>query len=693
MADNNYYLAPAPFLKGQTIQTHADKTLSWSKEVIQQGLAYLRLQPAYPYIQEGMDLINGTTDPSQLATLSSAKTESVVRNLKELIAAQSNIRVVPSFKTAVEEYADQASILNKAYMSWQRMVFADRAIRQAWQYAAGGGTGYLGIRWNPDYWAMGTGDIELVPYGPLDVIPCGLPANHNLQQAYVVAVKIATPWHLVVRKYPEYADKLRPSQVSNSFGAGNVIAQSVKAASAALRKYMPGATQMDADAKPWPTVDLYYLYIDDDAVNNTASPILMGDPGTSWEYTVPYIGQQLTVGYDKEGRPTFRTATAADCKMYPNRRKIVATDDVILTPDPCRQVNEYWHARVPVVQWRADDWAWAFLGFPLSKAGSSLEKANISMLRGLVDATNVRLSPPRGYDRNTMSQALAQTLNTRVPNQVVGLDYTFAGEQLKPLLPADYYNTNPAAVDGFIEANEARIKNQMGVADAAALARARQLPSGDSLEKIMEALGPVIKDQSRNMEASIRDLGEMWKSCVFQFYIASRRMQMLGNAGLTEEDWDLDPGTLTPKKGTDLPGASRYAIARQHALNFTFSVTPYSLHELNSVSRKLLFLQLSRFGFPISWWKLAEVFDIDDFGPKPYIEDPETGQRRQTKNELETWIAQQEMMAKMAAAKGDGGGGAKGKGHQGAGRPPTGQQLPTMEQKSDGRPIVRESKR
>lgn len=689
MPDNNYYLCPVPFLRGHSVDSYSSKLLGWTQEIIQQGNSYLRLQPAYPYIQEGLDLINGINNPATLQTLSDAKTESVVRNLKELIAAQSNIRVVPSFKTSVEEFADQSSILNKLYMSWQRMTFADRSIRQAWQYAAGGGTGYLSIRWNPDYWSNGKGDIELVPHGPLDIIPVGLPANHNLQQAYAVAIRVCTPWHEAVRRYPEYRDKIVPSQVSASFGMGNVLAQSVRAASAAMRRFMPGATQNDQEAKPWATVDLYHIYIDDDSINNTGKPILMGDPGTSWSYVVPSIGDPLP--------GTNRIAEAKDCRMYPNRRKIVATDNGILNPDPARQVNEYWHGRVPVVQWRADDWAWSFLGFPLSKAGASLEKANISMIRGLVDATNVRLSPPRSYDRNTMSSALAQTLNTRVPNQVVGLDMTFSNDQLKPLLPADYYNTNPQAVDAFIEANEARIKNQMGVADAAALSRARQLPSGDSLDKIMEALGPVIKDQSRNMEASVRDLGEMWKTCAFQFYTAARRMSLLGKNGLTEEDWDLKPGDLVPDSLVSLPGASRSEIAKNHAVNFTFSVTPYSLHELNSVSRKLLFLQLSRFGFPLSWWKLAEVFDIEDFGPKPYIVDPETSERRQTKNELETWLAQQEMMARMKEAESGGqgqggGGGAKGKG-QGAGRPPSGQQLPSVEQKADGRPIIRESKR
>lgn len=689
--NNNYYLAPAPFpFNPKSLDSYRSSLSGWAKEFIEQGNAYLRLQPAYPYIQEGLDLINGTSDPSTTATLSSAKTESVVRNIKELIAAQTNLRIIPAFKTESDTGKPQAALLNKLYMSWQTMTFADRQIRKAWQFAASGGTGYLSIKWEPNYYYRGKGEIALDAHGPLDVIPVGLPESHNLQAGYGTAIRVPTPWHEVIRKFPEYRDKISPSS-QNSLGRGNVIAQSVKFASSALRRYMPGANT-DPETKPWPTVDLYYIYLDDDSVNNTGRELLMGDPGTSWEHIVPFIGQQIPAGHDAHGNAVFRNATPTDCLLYPNRRRIIMEGGTweCLNPDPTTQVNPYWHAKVPVVQWRADDWAWSYLGFPLSKAGSSLEKANIQMLRALVDSYNVMMSPPRAYDRNTMSSALAQAINPRIPNQTVGLDLTFANEQFKPLLPAEYYRIPGGDVNKFLETNEARIKQQMGVADAAAMARSRQLPSGDSLEKILDALGPVIKDQSRNMETSVCGLGDMWKSLAFQFYTANRRMSLLGQTGLTEEDWDFKPGELTPESLPGMEGSSRFDIAKTHSAAFQFSVTPYSLHEFNSTSRKLLILQLSRFGFPISWWTQAQAFDIPNFGPKPQIQDPDTGLMREASTELELWLSQQEMMARMKAASEPQGGGGQGKG-KGGGRPPSGHQPPTLDQKADGRPIVRES--
>lgn len=667
--DSNYYLAPPPFDPYTNLPPSASDLLGWSREMVQQSRAYLRLQPAYPFIQDGMDLVNGDYMRNKVQTLSGAKTDLTLRNLRELNASQTNLRIIPAFTTEVPECKQQSNILNKLNMAWQQRTFADRSIRSSWQYATGQGTGYCSIGYDPDFYWPGRGEIVLNAHGPLDVLPLGLPQSHDIQKAYAVAIRVPTPYHTAIRMFPDYADKIKPTREGKLMGHGTVMAQSVKFASAVLKRFGPGTIQQD-EAMPWANVDLFYIYIDDDSINTTGSTLHMGDPGTSWEYTVPSLGSLFIEGYDINGHAIYKQATREDARIYPNRRVIISTDSDCLTPDPTRQVNKYWHGKVPVTQFRADDWAWAFLGFPLSRAGMLLERANIELLRGIVDAMNVRLSPPTGYDRNTMARSLAETLNTRIPNLRIGLDYTLGGEQFKPLIPVEYLNT-PDNIKDFIMENESRITSQMGVADATALARVRQMPASDSTERLMEALGPIIKDQSRNMEFSITNLGEMWKSLAFQFYTAKRRYEILGQDGLTDEDFDNNPTSMVPdggyagtKQGSSyvfqydpdmlvpkqIPGVkdhlSRFARARQHAQNFSYAVEPYSLHELNSVTRKMAFLQLQRSGFPLSWWTMASVWDIHNFGPKP--RDPKTGVEYQT--ELELWVAQKEIETKIASA-------------------------------------------
>jgi hypothetical protein len=719
------YLCPAPFGPDGVEICTPDELLAWAKDIVSDGRSYLRLQPAYPYIQDGLDIVNGESQATGIATLSRMKTDQTTRNVKELIAAQTNIRIIPAFKSDIEEFRQQTVILNKSFMGWQGMTFADRRLRKAWQYAEAGGTGYVGIRYDPTYWYRNRGDIVLDAYGPMDVLPVGMGRHHDIQKAYAVALRVETPIHEAWRLFPAYVDKIKPSREATA-GHGTVISQAVKFATAVLKRFGAGA-RYEREPAPWAMTDVYYIYVDDDSVNDTGHPIEMRGPdgiyGTSWSYVVPFVGQEIPVG-EKNGRAVVRKAAREDCLLYPNRRLVISvgTDllGVVVNPDPQCQASPYWHAKVPLVQLRADDWAWNFLGFPMTRYGQSLERASVEMWRGMIDAMNARLSPPRAYDRNSQASALAQTINTRIPNQVVGLDTSLVplAQQISPLLPFQWYEY-PAH---YLQAQTmltGMIKDQMGVADAQALARARQLPSGDSVEKLMEQLGPLVKDQSRNMEESIRGLGEMWKSNFFQFYTAARRMQLIGPDGLAEEDFDYRPGTLIPyaddadwkraggpemrsiemrrkfgapeewevyfDKGDIVPQFQR---ARWHKDNFTFSVVPYSLHEFNSITRKLFYLQLQARGFPIDPWTLAELFDIKNFGELPTIPDPASGDLRKAQTIIERWTAWMQMQAIMKQAMGGGGEGGGKKG----GRPPSGAQPPTMETKGGVRPIVRESK-
>lgn len=687
-AHANYYLAPPPFDPKTGDAPNADEQFSWAKEVIQQAKSYLRLQPAHPYIQDSLDLINGDYMKSTQMTLSGVKTDLVVRNLRELNASQSNLRIIPAIKSEASEFRDTAIVLGKCNLHWQSKTFADRTIREAWQNATGLGTGYISIGYDPDYYAIGRGEIRIQAHGPLDVLPIGLPHDHDIQKAYAVTLRVPTPYHQAIRMFPDYADKIRPTTEA-TLNHGTVIAQSVKFASAVLKRFGPGA-QQEREPMPWAMTDLYYTFIDDRSYNSLGVPIHMGTPGTSWEYVVPSVGQMIEVGRDANGAKHYKQATPDDCLFYPSRRLIVSSETGVLTPDPTLQVNHGWHGKVPIVQFRADDWPWTFLGFPLSKAGILLERANIDILRAIVDAMNVRLSPPTGYDRNTMARSLAETINLRIPNQRLGLDYSLGGEQFKPLIPVEYLDV-PQNSQELIMANEGRITHQMGVADATALARARQLPAGDSTERILDALGPIIKDQSRNMEQSITKLGDMWIPLCFQWWTAGKRFQVFGEDGLVAGDVDWNPASLVPQDQPDLSIYDSYFDrARRHAQNFHYAVEPYSIHEFNSMTRKMAFLQLQRSGFPISWWTQARIWDVQNFGPKPKNQDPnDPNFGKEYTSELELWIAQMEMLARFSQAGAPVGAGSDA--HR-PGRKPSGQEPPQLTQKDGGfRSTIRES--
>jgi hypothetical protein len=50
----------------------------------------------------------------------------------------------------------------------------------------------------------------------------------------------------------------------------------------------------------------------------------MGDPGTSWFYKVPSVGQDIFAGI-QNGQPYMRKAVPEDCSIYPFLRLMISS--------------------------------------------------------------------------------------------------------------------------------------------------------------------------------------------------------------------------------------------------------------------------------------------------------------------------------------------------------------------------------
>jgi hypothetical protein len=568
------------------------------------------------------------------------------------------------------------------------------------------GTGYLHVTWERDFWHTGRGDIALKALDPRNVLPIQLASDNDLQRAYAVIIRQEVPLAQAHAMYPAHADKILPDHDAPTY-LSRAKTKIERFAAPVLN--LVNSTRQDTQISP--TVDLYNIYILDSSINDTGQVIRMGDPGTNWSYEVPYLGQEKGTGmFDPTGREITRKCSEEECMIYPRRRLIVATRNHVIKDGP----SPWWHGRVPVVQFRMDDWAWNFLGFSLVRDGSSIQDASNSLLRASVDSANLRLRPPLAFDKSVVSKNLMRRFDPRQPNAQLELDSAAGGlDPIKPIFEPGQYDI-PPAISELIQKLHDEGTYIMGLNDVVALQKAKQTPSSDSLEKMMEMAGPLVTDMSRNMERSLRDLGEMFKANCFQFYTVARKLQLLGPDGLTEEDFDFDPDTMIPShlpwepQSAPLSQYNRDQRAQWHQSNFVFHVTPNSLHQITQMTRKLLFLQLQRAGVPIDPWTLAEVFDVPNFGKPPdgantVIERWEAWQRivAQIQMAIQMQQAQQLMMSNPALAAqmmmGGGMGGGAGVtdpmaaagqagngGNAGPGRKPSGQQPPHVEQKDGG---------
>jgi hypothetical protein len=664
-----------------------DHRLGWLKEAEEDGDNYLKSQRSWRDIDAAVDVLSGHISEKIPKGQSQVTLNMVARDIKEMIATLSNMRPIWSYKSDNQDFSGMTEILNKMLFSWYLQTYADRSVREALQWAAAG-CGYLGPVWRKDFWCTGRGDIKLKAYGPTAVKPYQIGSDHDLQQAYLVTIVDEVPFAKAMAMYPTQIEKIVTTRSTPTWMRKGIRRVS-KFLSPVLQRYGPDSNKK-SDISEFPTIDIRRSYILDLSYNDSGKNVTMGTPGTKWEYDVPSYGSEIPTGdVDAQNRPLTVKASLDDSLLYPLRRLCVWTDYGMLYDDSATD----WHAKVPIVAFRLDDWPWDYLGGSLVHTGNSVQESNLRLMRSIDDSANARLDPAIQYDESTISQALMDRLKLRVPGQRIKANLQL-GEGVKPVLPAAYYDV-PQWITSYIDGNWEKLHYVLGTRDVAGLAKAKMM-SGDSLEKAVELAGPIVTDMSRNMERSMRDLGEMWKGMALQYYDVQRRVQILGKDGVTEEDFDFDPETMIPshlpdefarikqnRMSKDAPSrATIVKRAKAYVNACYFHITPNSLHQITQITRKLLMLQLWKAGFPVDPWSVADALDLDNFGTPDKVAALLEAAGKTPTDKIGRWIMWKELMAKLAPQQGQ------------PGRKPTGQTPPAVQQKDNGtRSTVRESPR
>jgi len=697
-------------------QSSRDQITGWAMDAVNQGESFLKDNTGYNFVDVSHKIMSDRGWGEVPDTVSSASLNFIKRDVREIVATLSNPRPITAFKCDNEEYSQQAWLLNQLYQSWYWESLADRSLRQALQFAAVEGTGYLMTGWDPGYWGPNRGGISLTPLGVDAVLPIQIsPDDWDLQKAYAVVIRRRIPIVEVIRRFPHLADKIVPDGDDGSWWGRRLwnLAKT-KVVATVHNTYGRDRGYKDVESTGRALVTVYDIYINDASVNASGHEMSMGVGGSPWQYQVPSLNSEIPTGiYDQQGRPLTRKADYHDARIFPRRRVITCTRTQVLYDGP----SKFWHGEVPLVKFRLDDWPFEYCGIPITKEPAKAMAMMTSLLRAYDDSANARLRPPLTYDDNRISPELARAFDPRVGGQVVAMN-DLIGEAFKLMVDPAYYNMQSDILPLLQWIKEEGTK-LIGLHDLVAMQKAAQIPSGDTIEKMAELAGPLSTDMSRNMEASLRQLGEQFKCLTFEFETARRRFQLYGPDGITIDDYDYDPANLVPDAlnlpGV-LPGASRFERARVHMENFRFSIMPGSIYQQTQSSRRMALLALADRGLPISPYTLLEAFDVANPGTPPA---DATGHYPTT--EIDKWKAwqeeelnrqlqiQQEVMAAQQAmnplaalgqalqgAVAQGGGeGPEGGAAQGAspkarpGRPPTAQKSPRLVQKHDSLGVPR----
>jgi hypothetical protein len=666
-----------------------DALTSWVREAVSEGEWFLRNQTGHRFVDVSHRIMADVGFNEVPETLSNVSINFVKRDVREMVGLLANPRPLASFKCEATQFQEQADLLNKGYLSWYNTSFVDREIWKALYYAAVDGTGYLLTEWDPGFWAPGKGDVRPTPLGVDSVLPIQIPAETwDLQEAYAVVIRRQFPITYLMKRFPHVAHRLVPDGEDISRwrrmlgGMKDIIAATVHNTYGSQRGYR------GEDPSTRHLVTVYDVYIQDYAINNTGRDVLMGQVGSPWEYIVPSYGSPMPRHLaDPQTRVELkRPANMHDARMYPMRRHLVTTRNSVLYDGTSR----WWHGQVPLVKFVLDSSPYEYCGIPLTKEPAKAQAAVTSLLRAYDDASNARLRPPVAFDGSRVNPAMARAVDPRMGGQVVEMS-NMIGEPFKLLIDSKYYDLGVGVLE-FIQWIKEEGTRLMGLHDVQDMAKAAQIPSGDTMEKLQELAGPLATDMSRNMEKALKCLADQFKALFFEFYTVPRRFSMFGPDGITKQDLDFDPAQLVPDD-LALPGlgpkATRAQRARAHMLNFEYSIVPNSVYQMTQSTRKLQLVQLAKLGMPISPLTILEQFDIPN--PEKEFEKWKEFQIAQGKAAIEVQ-AEVQQAALAADPMGQLAGviqGAMGmspeqtQGNPGPGRKPSGQQSPHLEVKQD----------
>lgn len=677
-----------PMLKQYTIPpfgSSGDRLCGWLREAVSEGDAWLGTQkPGADW--EGIIARIGTAAQPGFAGASTATYNKTERLTREIVAALGSFQHVGEVKPVADRALyPQSGILTKLDHAWWKHE-ENYAASRAWlQNAVALGTGYGWQTWDKHFHGPHKGDVRLTALAPTHVTVVQLPNDHDLQRAYAVIIREELPINLARRIYMAsnrvFADALKPDRDSPSWlGKGLRKVQEFLSPALRVRGTRPG----DTNDASFPTVDIFHVYTLDSAINETGYPITMGPQGANWSYVVPSLGAAIPVGLinPATGQEWTRAAAAEDCLMFPLRRYSIfsRTTDIVGYDG----TSPWWHGMVPLARFRFNDWPWEALGRSCVGMIGGMEQSANAIMQGIEDSIAARLDPPAIYNDSLVGKPFADAFNPRKAGARAGAPLD-QGKVLEFPVPPAYYDV-PAFIENYLQYLDGRMEYVTGAQDLTAIAKAKQLPSPDSIEKLLEMAGPLVQDMVRSVVMPLKQLGTQRLALFLQFYTGERIITATDDDPIdpaTGEpaDWTFSPDKLVPYVMGETP-QSRTTRTRQLIGEFRYAVSQSGISEINRMTTKLFFLQLLKIpGFPMDWWTYAKVAQLPRFGEVP----------AGTNTMLERYIAQLHMIqdlqaeAQQQSADIEGGaGGAKPGGHGPEGRPNSNSKAPHIVSKDSG---------
>lgn len=670
----------------EVLATNPSAITAWVEGMIREGEGYLEGSDAYKNLGANMRVFEAIFRDKTKSTLI---TNSLKYNIRKFCETLAEVREIAAYSSDVPAYKPMADMLTKVSKCAYMESDFPFQILKVLQFATVMGIGYLWPKVRADEYGFGERKLVFDALGLLDVVPVQIPKSNDVQDAYAMTVYDYMPIAEACARFPLFA------HLFQTIGQRNYKTQIQARRLDYVEKFRFGEQGRSFGNL---YTEIRYTFVRDMRINTTGFELPMGDPGTTWFYKVPYVGQMIFGGM-RNGQTFMRPAMVEDCRVYPNLRLIITSNGI---ERPIYDGPAFdWDSKMPVIQYTVDDWAWEPLGRSLVGDVASIETTIRKLERKLDAVITVTLNPPLGYNMTETGGPKIEHFDIFEEDVRLGVDGK-PKETLQSVLPEEVRATSVHFE--FLKYLKDIQLQQLGINDITNIQNMKMNIASDTADKMLESIGPVGKGIAARIEKGNKRVGERMKYLIPQYYDAERLVEYVGPEGIAPEMFDYDPKKMVPSHMPDeLVGGmypetqSQYDIltrAKWFCKKLRLVSVPSTLIRITQMQEQLKFLQLKRGQAPISWLTVFKKLDIAN--PEKEIEQSFTEQERLEEMKLESQIKLMKKMKELGIdpAALQGGDQGSGKPHAG-GRPPSGKSAPKIAQKGGKggtpRTVVKES--
>lgn len=605
-------------------KTYLRSMQDWKDQTKEQAFLSYKNSPEYSNVEKYIRYLEGNQWDNRRPKYKSRYVENKLElTRRERLAILTDSKPICDVSAAVDAYDDTALTINRVIISdWYRQQSADTIVELT-DIAMLHGIAFAREG------ASSPGLSTTLALGPDNVMPIQ-PSLRSLQDSAAVLYRNWKPISYFKKVFPMNSEGLErqarytDAKANDSFARPSHIPEYTWSQMSPQFKRLVGVKAMPdvySGSKLYGSIELEEYYYDDLSINESNRTIVMKDP---------FLPQSMH-NWWYEVKPGQR--------LYPRKRLIIYAGDRLMYDGP----SPFWHGMYPFIDLKLNPVPWSYYGLSSYRSLIPMQDAINEIPAGVLDMTKRALNPTIITKTNVASEAAWREYLSDMPGaklkvnpQInIATDIQYGAIPQVPQYVGELYRN--VILPEF--------DKMSGIIDIAAMGKKQQVPSGDTLDQMKDALQTPLRREERMLESFIQRVGQQKVSNIIQFYTAKQRLKMLGEDGLTWEDFLFDPGKLYPSEETSnsLNDERKQSFWKQ----FSITVKPGSLHSGSEDKSKMEAMALASRGL-MPPQEVLRKFGYTDSDMRKFME------------EMQQWQAISGQAGGPQAPQGPNGGGAGG---------------------------------